>query len=66
MAKATREINGSHINHPLLLDDYSVVYKLENSLYRMDAESKLQWSNKEVKFHHSLEQDHEGLLMEPR
>jgi hypothetical protein len=63
--KSTREINGSHINHPLLLDDYSVAYKLENSLYRMDAESKLLWKNEEVKFHHSLEQDHEGYLWSP-
>lgn len=52
-------------NHPILMDDYGVVFKLDYDLYRLDAGSNLVWKNESLMFHHTLEFDHEGNLWSP-
>lgn len=58
-------IDGVVSNHPVLLDDYSVIFNLERVLYKIDANSNLVWKNDTWNFHHSLEFDHEGNLWVP-
>ncbi len=52
-------------NHPILLDDYSIIFKLDYDLYRLDSNSKLTWLNESMMFHHTLEMDHEGNIWSP-
>ncbi len=52
-------------NHPELMNDYSVIFKLDYDLYRLDANSKIIWKNDSLMFHHTLEFDHEGNLWSP-
>ena len=58
-------IDGVVSNHPVLLDDYSVIFNLERTLYKIDANSNLVWKNSTLNFHHTLEFDHEGFLWCP-
>ncbi len=52
-------------NHPLLLENYNVIFKLDYDLYRLDSNSNLIWKNDSLMFHHALELDHEGNLWSP-
>lgn len=58
-------MDGVVSNHPVLLDDYSVIFNLERTLYKIDANSNLVWKNSTLNFHHTLEFDHEGNLWCP-
>jgi len=63
--KESAVIEGLSTNHPILLDDYSVIFKLEYELIRLDSSSNVVWRNKSRLFHHSTELDHEGFLWSP-
>ncbi|EAU54507.1 arylsulfotransferase family protein [Mariprofundus ferrooxydans] len=52
------------IMHPLLLDDGSIVFKMEGPLVKVDACSRIKWVTNGV-FHHSIEQDSSGNLWVP-
>ncbi|MEO7990617.1 MAG: arylsulfotransferase family protein [Chryseolinea sp.] len=58
-------IEGLSTNHPVLMDDYSIIFKLEYDLYKLDANSKVIWKNDSLMFHHSSELDYEGNLWSP-
>ncbi len=63
--KIKKTTEGLCSNHPVLLDDYSVIFKLDYDLYRIDANSKVVWKNDSLMFHHALEFDHEGNIWTP-
>ncbi len=64
-AKEHRNIDGVVSNHPVLLEDYSIIFNLERTVYKLDSNSNLVWKNDTWDFHHTIEVDHEGYLWIP-
>ncbi|MBN1256431.1 MAG: aryl sulfotransferase [Planctomycetes bacterium] len=61
----TNSYEGYRAQHPLLLEEGSVVFSSGNGpLVRLDAQSKIEWII-DRSFHHSIERDHNGNLLVP-
>ncbi|MFS4448781.1 arylsulfotransferase family protein [Maribacter sp. 2307UL18-2] len=50
--------------HPYMTKDSSLIFnsQLTSLLTRIDSQSKLQWLNNDRRYHHTIEEDHEGKL----
>ena len=57
----------NRIFHPFLTKDGGLIYHTHNysPLVKIDKNSELIWQNQEDRFHHSIEQDHEGNIWVP-
>jgi hypothetical protein len=52
--------NSEGLQHPLLVQDSSIIAIAANKLLKIDKHSKVIWTLPDIVFHHSLEKDDEG------